>query len=220
MRWASPSSDADFDGVVTNRYAEPGQVVNCRPEGGHAGAAGSPGGGDRRARQAGRGSCRIPTTSPSRSTLDHVITIKAAGVRAIDPDRRSDDAHAQRLPHPERSAAGIPARHHRLGHLHAGRCRRASTCRRRRCSTRTARPFVWVVDPAKSTVSQREVTVGVARRRPHRRHLRASRRASASSLPACTASRPARRSRCRNERLQPLDLGAQPPLLRLVPDAG
>ena len=29
MRSPSPSSDADFDGVVTDRYAEPGQVVNA-----------------------------------------------------------------------------------------------------------------------------------------------------------------------------------------------
>ena len=52
--------DADFDGVITDALCRAGAGAHCRPEGGHAGAAGGPGGGDRRSRQAGRaaGACQ------------------------------------------------------------------------------------------------------------------------------------------------------------------
>ena len=181
---------ADFDGVVTGRYAEPGQVVNAgqkivtvaRPE-------------IREAVIAVPNELADALSHPNAFTmtvdLDHVVSMKAAAVRSIDPDRRSD--------RPARAASSSPSTIRRPPFASAsrsaspsrGRCRRASTCRRPRCSTRTAsRSSGWSIRPS-STVALHDVTVlardddtvtvtagsGAA-------ELAAAR---ASSSPACTA---------------------------------
>ena len=193
-----------------------GAGAHCRPEGGDAGAAGGPGGGDRGSRQAGRAVGTYPRLHHHRQSRTRIDEGRR---RARDRShRRSQHAHTQRLPHPERSARGLPPRRHRLGHVQPAGRRRMSTCRRRRCSRRTARPSSgWSIRPRARCRSARSPSAHA--RATASSSPPASRRASASSLPACTASPPASRSRCRNERLQPLDLGAAAPLLRLVPDA-
>ena len=205
MRWATRSLDADFDGVITNRYAEPGQVLTAgqkvvtlaRPEVREAVIAVP----DKLAEQLSHAK-RLHHHGRSRPRVDE------GRRRARDRShRRSQHAHAQRLPHPERSAGGLPPRRHRLGHLQPAGGRRTSTCRRRRCSRRTARPSSgWSIRPrarcrsATVTVGSREgdrvvVTSGIVGRRAHR-HCR---RAQPHGRPD--------RSRCRNERLQPLRPG-------------
>ena len=91
--------------------------------------------------------------------LDHSVTMKAAGVRGIDPI--ADPTTRTRTVYLtlERSAAGLSPRHHHLGHLHAAGVAARRPAGDGDARARTARSFVWVVDPAKSTVSQRDVTV-------------------------------------------------------------
>ena len=111
--------DADFDGVVTGRYAEPGQVVNAgqkivtlaRPE-------------VREAVIAVPDALAEPLSHPNDFTitvdLDHVVSMKAAGVRAHrsrSPIRRP--ARATSSSPSNDPPDGLSPRHHRLGDLHA-----------------------------------------------------------------------------------------------------
>ena len=108
---------ADFDGVVTGRYAEPGQVVNAgqkivtlaRPE-------------IREAVIAVPNELADTLSHANDFTmtvdLDHVVSMKAAAVRSVDPTADRDDPHAQRLPHPGQSAGRLPPRHHDRRHAH------------------------------------------------------------------------------------------------------
>ena len=214
--------DADFDGVITNRYAEPGQVLTAgqkvvtlaRPEVREAVIAVP----DKLAEQI----WRMPS--------DFTITVDARpfGVdqgrrRARDRShRRPQHAHAQRLPHPERPAGGLSPRRHRLGHLQPAGAPRTSTCRRRRCSRRTARPSSgWSIRPRSTevVVTLREVTVGSREgdRVVVTSGIAAGERIVIAGVHSLTAGQYGQGAA--NERLQPLDLGAAASLLRLVPDA-
>ena len=151
--------DADFDGVITNRYAEPGQVLTAgqkvvtlaRPEVREAVIAVP----DKLAEQI----CACQATSPSRSTLDRSVSMKAAGVRAIDPiadpNTRTRNVYLTLNNPPEvfRLGATVSVTFSRPVAAHVDLPATALL-------EKDGKTFVWVVDPAKSTVSQREVTVG------------------------------------------------------------
>jgi membrane fusion protein, multidrug efflux system len=148
---------ADFDGVVTNRYAEPGQVVNAgqkivtvaRPE-------------VREAVIAVPDTLAEALSHPNDFTiavdLDHTITIKAAGVRGIDPV--ADPTTRTRIVY---LTLNDPPQAFRLGITVSVTFSRPESPRIDLPATaildKDGKSFVWVIDPARNTVSQREVTV-------------------------------------------------------------
>ena len=100
----------------------------------------------------------------------HVVSMKAAGVRAIDPiadpNTRTRNVYLTLNDPPEvfRLGTTVSVTFSRPVAAHVDLPATALL-------EKDGKAFVWVVDPAKSTVSQREVTVGIARGRPRRRHL-------------------------------------------------
>lgn len=150
--------DADFDGVVTNRYAEPGQVLNAgqkvitlaRPEVREAVIAVP----DRLAEQLSR-----PNDFTITVDLDRVASMKAAGVRAIDPiadpNTRTRNVYL---------TLDDPPTNFRLGITVAVTFTRPVPPHVDLPATaildRDGKSFVWVVDPANSTVSLRAVGLG------------------------------------------------------------
>ena len=148
---------ADFDGVVTGRYAEPGQVVNAgqkivtvaRPEIKEAVIA-------------------VPneladTLSHANDftmtvDLDHVVSMKAAGVRSVDPT-----ADATTRTRSVFLTLDDPPAAFRLGITIAVTLSRPVSPRIDLPATalldKDGKPFVWLVDPAKGTVALHEVTV-------------------------------------------------------------
>jgi RND family efflux transporter MFP subunit len=150
--------DADFDGVVTARHAEPGQVLNAgqkvitlaRPEVREAVIA-------------------VPNYLADRLAhhndytitveLGHVASMRAAGVRAIDPiadpGTRTRNVYIALDDPPEAFRLGITVLVV-LSRPVAPHVDLPATA----LLERDGKAFVWVVDPARSTVSQREVTIG------------------------------------------------------------
>ena len=148
---------ADFDGVVTGRYAEPGQVVNAgqkivtvaRPE-------------IREAVIAVPNELADALSHPNDFTmtvdLDHVVAMKAAAVRSIDPTAD-----------PTTRMRGVfltldnPPAAFRLGITIGVTLTRPVSPRIDLPATalldKDGKSFVWLVDPAKSTVALHEVTV-------------------------------------------------------------
>ena len=148
---------ADFDGVVTGRYAEPGQVVNAgqkivtvaRPE-------------IREAVIAVPNALADILSHANDFTmtvdLDHVASMKAAAVRSVDP---TADASSR--------MRGVfltldnPADAFRLGITIAVTLTRPVSPRIDLPATalldKDGKAFVWLVDPAKGTVALHEVTV-------------------------------------------------------------
>lgn len=150
--------DADFDGVITNRYAEPGQVLNAgqkvvtlaRPEIKEAVIAVP----DKLAEEISRTKDFTITVA-----LDHAASIKAAGVRAIDPiadpGTRTRNVYLTLTDPPEnfRLGATVSVAFARPVPAHVDLPATALL-------EKDGKAFVWLVDAAKGTVSQREVTVG------------------------------------------------------------
>ena len=148
---------ADFDGIVTARYAEPGQVVNAgqkvvtlaRPE-------------IREAVIAVPDDLADALTHPNDFTmtvdLDHIVLMKAAAVRSVDPT--ADPTTRTRAIF---LTLDDPPAAFRLGITIAVTLTRPVSPRIDLPATaildKDGKSFVWVVDPAKSTVALREVTV-------------------------------------------------------------
>ena len=148
---------ADFDGVVTGRYAEPGQVVNAgqkivtvaRPE-------------IREAVIAVPNELADILSHANDFTLtvdlDHVVAMKAAAVRSVDP---TADASSR--------MRGVfltldnPPDAFRLGITIAVTLTRPVSPRIDLPATalldKDGKSFVWLVDPAKNSVALHEVTV-------------------------------------------------------------
>jgi membrane fusion protein, multidrug efflux system len=148
---------ADFDGVVTGRYAEPGQVVNAgqkivtvaRPE-------------IREAVIAVPNELADILSHANDFTLtvdlDHVVAMKAAAVRSVDP---TADASSR--------MRGVfltldnPSDAFRLGITIAVALTRPVSPRIDLPATalldKDGKSFVWLVDPAKNSVALHEVTV-------------------------------------------------------------
>lgn len=149
--------DADFDGVVTARYAQPGQVVNAgqkiftlaRPEVREAVIAVP----DALAEALGH-----PNDFTIMVDLDRTVAVKAAGVRGIDPV--ADPTTRTRTIF---LTLDKPPEAFRLGITISVTISRPISQRVDLPATalldRDGKSFVWVIDPAKNTVSQREVTV-------------------------------------------------------------
>ena len=149
--------DADFDGVITARYAEPGQVLTAgqkvvtlaRPEVREAVIAVP----DKLAEQLSHTRDFTITVNLER------VSMKAAGVRAIDPiadpNTRTRNVFLTLNDPPEafRLGATVSVTFSRPVAAHVDLPATALL-------EKDGKAFVWVVDPAKSTVSQREVTVG------------------------------------------------------------
>lgn len=150
--------DADFDGVVTARYAEPGQVLNAgakvvtlaRPEVREAVIAVP----DSLAEKLSR-----PNDFSITVDLDNVVSMKATGVRAIDPiadaDTRTRTVYLTLNDPPVlfRLGVTVSVTFSRPVPPHVDLPATALL-------EKDGKTFVWVVDPAKSTVSQRAVTLG------------------------------------------------------------
>lgn len=150
--------DADFDGVITNRYAEPGQVLNAgqkvvtlaRPEVREAVIAVP----DKLAEQISHAKDFTITVA-----LDRGTSIKAAGVRAIDPiadpNTRTRNVYLTLNDPPEsfRLGATVSVAFSRPVAAHVDLPATALL-------EKDGKTFVWVLDAAKNTVSQRDVTVG------------------------------------------------------------
>ena len=150
--------DADFDGVVTNKWAEPGQVVNAgqkvitlaRPEVREAVIAVP----DHIAERLSH-----PNDFAITVDLDRVVSMKAAGIRAIDPiadpNTRTRNVYL---------TLNDPPTAFRLGITVSVTFTRPVTAHVDLPATaileKDGKSFVWVVDVAKGTVSQRAVTVG------------------------------------------------------------
>ena len=150
--------DADFDGVVTAKYAEPGQVVTAgqkvitlaRPEVREAVIAVP----DRIAERLSH-----PNDFAIAVDLDRVVSFKAAGIRAIDPiadpNTRTRNVYI---------TLNDPPTSFRLGITVAVSFTRPVPPHVDLPATaiveKDGKSFVWLVDPAKSTVSLRGVTVG------------------------------------------------------------
>jgi len=150
--------EADFDGVVTARYAEPGQVLNAgqkvvtlaRPEIREAVIAVP----DR----------LVPTLTKAGDLtitvdLDRVVAVKAAGVRAIDPI-----ADANTRTHNVYLTLNDPPAAFRLGITVAVAFSWPVPPHVDLPPTalleKDGKTWVWVVDPTKGTVARRAVTVG------------------------------------------------------------
>jgi RND family efflux transporter MFP subunit len=150
--------DADFDGVVTNKWAEPGQVVNAgqkiitlaRPEVREAVIAVP----DRIAERLSH-----PNDFAVTVDLDRAVSMKAAGIRAIDPiadpNTRTRNVYL---------TLNDPPTALRLGITVAVTFTRPVAPRVDLPATaileKDGKSFVWVVDAAKGTVALRAVTVG------------------------------------------------------------
>jgi membrane fusion protein, multidrug efflux system len=149
--------DADFDGVITARYAEPGQVLTAgqkvvtlaRPEVREAVIAVP----DKLAEQLSHTRDFTITVNLER------VSMKAAGVRAIDPiadpNTRTRNVYLTLNDPPEafRLGATVSVTFSRPVAAHVDLPATALL-------EKDGKAFVWVVDAAKSTVSPREVTVG------------------------------------------------------------
>ena len=147
---------ADFDGVITGRYAEPGQVVNAgqkvltlaRPEVREAVIAVPSNLADALATE------KFDMTV----TLDQTISMKAAGVRGIDPSL--DPATRTRIVF---LTLNDPPTAFRLGITITVTLTRPAPSRVDLPATalldKDGKSFVWLVDPASSTVVLREVSV-------------------------------------------------------------
>ena len=149
--------DADFDGVITARYAEPGQVLTAgqkvvalaRPEVKEAVIAVP----DKLAEQLSHTSDLTITVNLDR------VSMKAAGVRAIDPiadpNTRTRNVYLTLNDPPEvfRLGATVSVALSRPVAAHIDLPATALL-------EKDGKAFVWVVDAAKSTVTPREVTVG------------------------------------------------------------
>jgi RND family efflux transporter MFP subunit len=148
---------ADFDGVVTGRYAEPGQVVNAgqkivtvaRPEIREAVIAVPNELADALAH---------PNTFTMTVDLDHVVSMKAAAVRSIDPT--ADPTTRTRSVF---LTLDDPPAAFRLGITIGVTLTRPVSPRIDLPATalvdKDGKSFVWLVDPARSTVALHEVTV-------------------------------------------------------------
>jgi RND family efflux transporter MFP subunit len=150
--------DADFDGVITARYAEPGQVLTAgqkvvtlaRPEVREAVIAAP----DKLAEQLAH-----PNDFAITVALDHVASMKAAAVRAIDPiadpNTRTRNVYLTLNDPPEvfRLGATVSVTFSRPVAAHVDLPATALL-------EKDGKAFVWVVDPSTNTVSQRAVTVG------------------------------------------------------------
>ena len=150
--------DADFDGVVTNRYAEPGQVLTAgqkvitlaRPEVREAVIAVP----DRLAERLSHANDFVITVD-----LGRVTSMKAAAIRAIDPiadpNTRTRNVYLTLNDPPPAFRLGITVvvTFTRPVPPHVDLPATAVL-------EKDGKTFVWVIDPAKSTVSQRAVTVG------------------------------------------------------------
>jgi RND family efflux transporter MFP subunit len=150
--------DADFDGVVTNKWAEPGQVVNAgqkvitlaRPEVREAVIAVP----DRIAERLSH-----PNDFAITVDLDRVVSMKAAGIRTIDPiadpNTRTRNVYL---------TLNDPPTAFRLGITVSVTFTRPVAAHVDLPATaileKDGKSFVWVVDAAKSTVALRAVTVG------------------------------------------------------------
>src|SRR5712675_51581 len=148
---------ADFDGIVTARYAEPGQVVNAgqkivtiaRPE-------------IREAVIAVPNDIADALSQPNDFTmtvaLDPTVSMKAASVRAVDPT--ADPTTRTRAVF---LTLNDPSDAFRLGITIAVTLTRPVSPRVDLPATalldKDGKSFVWMVEPAKSTVALREVTV-------------------------------------------------------------
>ena len=148
---------ADFDGIVTGRYAEPGQVVNAgqkivtvaRPEIREAVIAVP----DELADALSHANDFTMTVD-----LDHAVSMKAASVRSIDPT--ADPTTRTRSVF---LTLDDPPAAFRLGITIGVTLTRPVSPRIDLPSTalvdKDGKSFVWLVDPAKSTVALHEVTV-------------------------------------------------------------
>ena len=148
---------ADFDGVVTGRHASPGQVVTAgqkvvtiaRPEIREAVIAVPSGLGD---------ILGSKNDLDMLVTLDDAITIKASRVRGIDPDL--DPTTRTRIVF---LTLDDPPSAFRLGITISVKFTRPVSPRIDLPATalldKDGKIFVWVVDPASSTVAQREVEI-------------------------------------------------------------
>jgi RND family efflux transporter MFP subunit len=148
---------ADFDGIVTARYAEPGQVVNAgqkivtvaRPE-------------IREAVIAVPNDLADALSHPNDFTimvdLDQTVSMKAAAVRAVDPTADPTTRTRTVL-----LSLNDPPEAFRLGITISVTLTRPVSPRVDLPATalldKDGKSFVWVVDPAKSAVVLREVTV-------------------------------------------------------------
>ncbi|MBV8412613.1 MAG: efflux RND transporter periplasmic adaptor subunit [Alphaproteobacteria bacterium] len=148
---------ADFDGVITGRYAEPGQVVNpgqkvltlARPDVREAVIA------------VPSGLAEIlhhPNDLAITVHLDKSLSIMAAGVRAIDPvadpNTRTQQVYLSLADPPDAFRLGITI---------AVTMTRSVSPRVDLPATalldKDGKTYVWVVDPANTTVDLRQVTV-------------------------------------------------------------
>jgi RND family efflux transporter MFP subunit len=148
---------ADYDGVVTNRYAEPGQVLNpgqkvltlARP-------------GIREAVIAVPSSLAEILTHPNDLTitvqLDKALSIKAAGVRAIDPvadpNTRTQQVYLSLDNPPDAFRLGITIAVTMTRPVSPRVVLPASAL-----LDKNGKTYVWVVDAKSATVAPREVTV-------------------------------------------------------------
>ena len=149
--------EADFDGVVTARYAEPGQVLTAgqkvltlaRPEVREAVIA---------VPDALADALSHPNDFTMIVDLDHVVSMKAAAVRGVDPT--ADPTTRTRTIF---LTLNDPPAAFRLGITISVAVTRPVSPRIDLPATalleKDGKPFVWVVDPAKSTVALREITV-------------------------------------------------------------
>jgi len=150
--------DADFDGVVTNKWAEPGQVLNAgqrvvtlaRPEVREAVIAVP----DHIAERLSH-----PNDFAITVDLDRVVSMKAAGIRAIDPI-----ADANTRTRNVYLTLNDPPTAFRLGITVSVTFTRPVAPHVDLPATaildKDDKSFVWVVDPTKNAVALRTVTVG------------------------------------------------------------
>lgn len=149
---------ADFDGVVTGRYAEPGQVLNAgqkvvtlaRPEVREAVIAIPDGLAEKLSH---------PNDFTITVNLDNVVSIKAAGVRAIDPiadpNTRTRNVYLTLNDPPTVFRLGVT-----VSVIFSQPVPPHVDFPATALLEKDGKAFVWVIDPAKSTVSQRNVTLG------------------------------------------------------------
>lgn len=149
---------ADFDGVVTARYAEPGQVLNAgqkvvtlaRPEIREAVIAVPDGLAEKLSH---------PNDFTMTVDLDNVLSMKAASVRTIDPiadpNTRTRNVYLTLDDPPTNFRLGVT-----VGVTFSRPVPPHVDLPAAALLQKDGKTFVWVIDPARSTVSQREVTLG------------------------------------------------------------